>query len=149
MLGRNEKRKQKQRFFEECQGGKMGRMASGRGRGRGHHHKGRHRMEGEDSSFDFLHGHFQERDSRGAGRHGYEVAGQRWPERSHQDRAFPDYVDPWKMEAKSKDHRVDAIGAERNTSILGTVCPLCKNHCPVDAPSCKKGEAYAASLQRG
>lgn len=24
-------------------------------------------------------------------------------------------------------------------------CPLCKNHCPLSAPSCPKGEAYAAS----
>jgi hypothetical protein len=25
-------------------------------------------------------------------------------------------------------------------------CPLCRNHCPVSAPGCAKGKAYAASL---
>ena len=27
-------------------------------------------------------------------------------------------------------------------------CPLCENHCPLSAPSCKQGRAYAASLDK-
>jgi len=27
------------------------------------------------------------------------------------------------------------------------VCPLCENHCPLSAPSCKQGRAYAASAR--
>lgn len=29
------------------------------------------------------------------------------------------------------------------------VCPLCKNHCPLSAPKCVKGQAYAAKLKSG
>ncbi len=28
---------------------------------------------------------------------------------------------------------------------VGDVCPLCDNHCPLSAPSCKQGRAYAAA----
>jgi hypothetical protein len=27
------------------------------------------------------------------------------------------------------------------------VCPLCEQHCPLSAPSCPKGEAYAARVR--
>ena len=27
-------------------------------------------------------------------------------------------------------------------------CPLCRNHCPLDAPGCPKGRAYAARAAR-
>lgn len=36
--------------------------------------------------------------------------------------------------------------ADGNAQTIEDLCPLCKNHCPLSAPSCKKGEAYAASL---
>ena len=30
---------------------------------------------------------------------------------------------------------------------LGGTCPLCKNHCPLDAPGCPRGEAHARTLR--
>lgn len=29
------------------------------------------------------------------------------------------------------------------------LCPLCDKHCPLSAPSCRKGRAYAASHAAG
>ena len=30
---------------------------------------------------------------------------------------------------------------------MGGTCPLCKNHCPLDAPGCPRGEAHARALR--
>ena len=36
---------------------------------------------------------------------------------------------------------------EKNATIPPVAqCPLCKNHCPLRAPACKNGKAYAAAL---
>ncbi|WP_028314148.1 hypothetical protein [Desulfatibacillum aliphaticivorans] len=31
-------------------------------------------------------------------------------------------------------------------AINTATCPLCKNHCPMDDPGCKKGEAYFKAM---
>lgn len=37
----------------------------------------------------------------------------------------------------------DDAAPELSTQFPGAdVCPLCKNHCPADAPGCPKGEAH-------
>lgn len=33
---------------------------------------------------------------------------------------------------------------EDDLSLGNEICPLCKNHCPLMAPGCPRGEAYAA-----
>ena len=30
-----------------------------------------------------------------------------------------------------------------------TTCPMCGRHCPIDAPSCERGQALAAKLKNG
>lgn len=37
--------------------------------------------------------------------------------------------------------------AEADASAQAAVCPLCENHCPLDAPSCGKGRAYARAAR--
>ena len=38
------------------------------------------------------------------------------------------------------------VAAPADMAVGALTCPLCKNHCPIDDPGCKKGEAYFKAM---
>ncbi|WP_034640535.1 hypothetical protein [Desulfovibrio inopinatus] len=84
------------------------------------------------------HGHMGQKRGRGQGG------------RRHARRC--DSPPPWHRNTFTREQENDVITMAPETEEFGVFeqarCPLCENHCPLDAPACKKGKAYAASALR-
>ncbi|XXJ18069.1 hypothetical protein ACR42D_00645 [Desulfovibrio caledoniensis] len=114
------------------QGDGRGRSGKGVGRSLG---RGRNRS-GYGDGFGPCYGQSQERfDDFGQSRMGRGPCGMGlnrfWPGRSGAYRQAMDTADGFGS----------SFGPEAG------VCPLCEQHCPLSAPSCPKGEAYAARMR--
>jgi hypothetical protein len=54
----------------------------------------------------------------------------------------------WNRELENRFDDNSLTGTESLDKIEG-VCPLCKNHCPLSAPKCIKGQTYVSALKSG
>ncbi len=91
------------------------------------------------------------RRGRGGGGTGHCKGGRRRPEggRFKHVREFNDErPNEYTMEVRPNQH--ESAPLKQKMAPTGDAlgfCPLCDNQCPLDAPACPKGKAYAASAQ--
>lgn len=57
---------------------------------------------------------------------------------------LPEYPEERRADVVGMREARPMVAPEENAAV--EVCPLCDNHCPLSAPSCKQGRAYAASM---
>ncbi|WP_153306444.1 hypothetical protein [Desulfogranum japonicum] len=102
-------------------------------------HKGRRKFQGHGfPEVESLQCGGGARSCRGRGRGGY---GRRTPSAS-------DYI----LAAPNSTDRTGVSNAASSSDVysghtgMTEFCPLCKNHCSLSDPGCRKGEAYAVSM---
>jgi|GEM_PF-1928485 len=86
------------------------------------------------------------RERHGRGMRGHEDCGPRGRMRGHgRGRPFGRIDEGEAGESRGFAAPLPAAAAGTATAEpQGGVCPLCKNHCPLSAPGCRRGAAYAA-----